>query len=384
MNDNTSPPTDERGGLPSASSFQRLVFCPGSRAAEAAIPHGTIPASDLADAGTRIHDALKTGEIEDLAHNEEQIASKLKEMEEAALAEFCDDFSLEIADMEIIREERFWIAGVTSARVDFAAVHKRLPMALLLDSKTGFLKVTGARENWQLRVGICALNETFGPFETARVAIAQYRLKERFSKCDYDATYLKRAKTEILFYDARSKEEDAPFAAGPWCQYCRAKPTCPTMATYALLPSVFAKTIELKKKDIIARVDTLSLPDLAFIQSRKTFAENLFEAVTKRLKSLPIEELESVGLTLVPTGTIPSIPSIADLWRVLDDAGLISDEEFRGVCKVGLGALYDLLVTRIAGKRECSKSEAEQYLDGLLAPVVKRTPKEPSLKPIKS
>lgn len=377
-------PIDERGGLPSASSFERLVHCPGSRLSEAAVPHGTTSSSDIADAGTRIHDALKTGKIDDLARNEEQIASKLKEMEKAALAEFCADYNLKVEDMRIYREERFWIAGVTSARVDFAAVHKTLPMVLLLDSKTGFLKVTSARENWQLRVGICTLNESFGPFETARVAIAQYRLKERFSKCDYDAHYLKRSKTEILFHAARSQEPDAPFAAGPWCQYCRAAVTCPTLTAYSMLPSVIAKTTELKKKDIIAKVDTLSLPDLAFIQSRKTSAENLFDAVTKRLKSFPEDQLASVGYQLVPTGTMRSVPSIADLWHILSDAGLISDEEFRGVCVVGLGALYDLLVTRIAGKRECSKSEAESFLDGLLAPVVKRTSKEPSLKTIKT
>jgi hypothetical protein len=280
---------------------------------------------------------------------------------------------------------------LTSAKVDVAfIVENKLGLhCLLLDAKTGFLEVTKASANWQLRVGIVALDQEHGPFETARVAIAQYRLQEKFSRCDYTSKDIEHALNEIVFYLNRAKQDDAPFAAGKWCQYCKAKPTCPTAATYALLPSVMAHTLDLKKKDIEARVAELTINDLAFIQSRKTSATNLFDAVSDRLKSLPSDVLAGVGYELVPTGQSPVSFAIAEIFVKLVEEKLIDQNKkediamFHSWCKIVMGDMKESLVERIALRKECSKKSAEAYLVDLIRPFITYKDKAPSLKQIK-
>lgn len=385
--------TDPRLGLPSASRFERLVNCPGSRAAEEAI-ESTGQSSEVAAFGDRVHEALLTGEISDLAANEEQVFQKIHDMEEEAIAKFLEKFIGIGGSPELlhdIKEQRFWVVDqvgnkITSAQVDRALVWKHMDTlhCLLIDAKTGFLEVTHANANWQLRVGLVALDQAYGPFESSRVAIAQYRLKEAFSRCDYTQANIRHAYNEIVFHDSRSKQQEAPYAAGKHCTYCSARSNCPTLAAYSMLPSVQSATLGLAKKDVVARVATLSLPDLAFIESKRTSATNLFTAVKDRLKTLSDDQLAELGLERVSTGSMPSLPDIPKLWKALADSGLSSEVEFLGFCEVGLGKIKEKLITRLSLKHEITKAAAEKQLMEFLEPHIKREDKEKTIKQIKN
>ena len=74
---------DDRGELPSASSMDRCYHCPGSPAAERGLTALTIE-SVTAD-GTAIHEAIETGDDEDLGLSQAEIKDRLVGMEKRAI-----------------------------------------------------------------------------------------------------------------------------------------------------------------------------------------------------------------------------------------------------------------------------------------------------------
>lgn len=221
------PVPDERDNKPSASGFERVVNCPGSPAMEASALNiaPIIAESKIATQGTIIHEAVTTEDYSELGLTEEKVSDRLKHMESKAVSEWIEEQKLPPANFTTIREDRFWVIHrkqlepLTSAKVDYALVDKSAKTCLLLDFKTGFKRVTPATGNWQLKVGLVALDQEFGPFEKARVAIAQHRVGEIFDSCDYTRADIDQAYAEIVFYLQRTKDAEAPRQPGHWCQY---------------------------------------------------------------------------------------------------------------------------------------------------------------------
>lgn len=381
---------DPRKGKPSASSFHRLVHCAGSLGAEAAIIEQS-PSSETAQSGTRIHDAVAKNDLDELGIKEEQVADRLAQMNQAALEQWQTDFT--VSNPKIIREKRFWIKNlksgdeIVSGKPDFVAIAG--DGLLVIDDKSGFKAVTHAAGNWQLRVLLVALDQAFGPFTRARASIAQHRLGSIFNACDYQRSDIDQAYAEILFYCQRAKNPNAERVPGQHCFYCRAKAVCAEHAAWAMMPMVRAKVLDVPKKgEIELRVAQLPVEALAFIESRRTAANNLFSAVTARLKAMSEEQLAAVGLELKPSGSLRSIPDTIALWQVLVKSGLLTQdekgaEEFRSLADINITRMDELLVTRLKLKEELSTKDSEIKLRELLAPVTKFTPKSPTLKPIK-
>jgi hypothetical protein len=390
---------DERDDKPSASGFHRVVYCPGSVDAEREAKK-TLPEereSDVAGQGTAIHDAISTDDMSELGLTEERIAARLQKMEAAAVEEWLSEIGKTLEKFASIREERFWInhrrllEPLTSAKVDFALVANDGSECLLLDFKSGFKRVTPSNENWQLKIGLVALDQQFGPFKKARVAVAQHRVGEVFDSCDFSREDIDRAYTEIVFYLQRARTFESPRCAGWWCQYCKAAVLCPEHIAWCLMPAVLSKALQEKndeplglpsKREITDKVKLLKPEALAFIQSRKTVATNLFEAVSSRLKNFTDDELREVGLKRVKTGHTRSVSSISGLWTILSGAGLVSEAEFHSICSVSIGALEELLVNRLRLKNNVTIDEAKAQLGALIADVIITEEKSPSLKPV--
>jgi len=382
---------DERKSKPSASGFARCVFCPGSRAAELAVP-GTDEESEVAAAGTAIHSAIATGDFSNLGTTESEIAEHLDGMNLAALEQFKQDFITDAPT--IVREERYWVKHrktgeeLASAKPDFAAYSDKC--LLVVDCKTGFKAVTPAAGNWQLRLQLVALDQAFGPFMHARVAIAQHRIGEVFDACDYQRDDIEQAYAEVVFYLRRSEQPNVERVPGSHCFYCRARAMCREYECYAAMMPYIRTSPQLKpvkKADIVAKVELLSPEDLAFIESRRTSANNLFEAVTGRLKQLPAEQLALLGYELKSTGSNRSIEDPLKLWALLVENKLLANDdkgkaEFRSMLKVSFGVVDDLLVDRIRLRDDITAKEAAVKLKDLLIPITTFTEKEKSLKPL--
>ena len=168
---------------------------------------------------------------------------------------------------------------------------------LVIDFKSGFLPVEPSPKNWQLKIQLTALDQSFGPFGSIRAAIAQSRLGDTYDKCDYTRDDIDQVYLEVLFYLRRSRETGHELVPGDHCRYCRARADCAPFAAYGLLPWARARFDRpMAKKEVYAKVGQLPMSALAFIESRRSAANNLFDAVKERLKSLDEATLKSLGV----------------------------------------------------------------------------------------
>ena len=372
---------DERENLPSASGMARLVNCPGSWNAEQAIEK-VDTSSAVSTFGNEVHAAIAAEDLSGCGIKESDVAERLMRMEKAAIEQWQQDFG--VGTFNTLREVRFWLSvggrRVASGKPDlFAQESGKLTFAAL-DFKTGFKDVVASSRNWQLKFFVAfawalALETKGADTSTARirVAIAQHRLGEKFDATDYDAADMKQTYNEVMFFLRRAQNPDAERIPSIECGYCKARTSCPEFAGYCMMPMLHAKMVDVlpKKAEVEARVALLPLEALAFIESRRTVATNLFKAVSDRLKGLPADALAALGLELKASGGTRSIPDLGALWAILERNKLCTGEEFRAMCDISIGALEEKLVPRIKLVQELpSNKAAEDVLKALIEPVV--------------
>lgn len=375
---------DEAENLPSASSGEMWYQCPGSVALSREAPPET--PSPEAQQGTDIAAAMESDDFTELDEQGRTIAENLKTQRAEALDRWQKQFDEPTAGLVTYSEERFWIRdGATrkkacSAKPDFAAVGRKAGM--VLDEKTGYLRVTPTFRNIQARIQAQALYYEFR-VPNVRAVISAYRFRGRVDPVDYDTTRLEESRRELHFNLWRTQQPYAPRVPGPWCRYCPAKTLCPEHASWALIPMVHTGSAPLKKQDAIAVAYKLDLAQLAYIRERKAMLENFLEAVDTRLKGHSDEELASVGLRRVPSGNIRVVPDIQKLWAVIHASGLMNDAEFRDCLEPVLGRIEAALVAKITKSTDVPDSVAHAAVQRILEPAIELKPKNPMLKPLK-
>jgi hypothetical protein len=387
--------TDDRCGLPSASSYERVVFCPGSLAAEHACPPEAEEA-EIARRGSDIHEALATDDDTALAVTDKIVKDRLRKIEDDAIAAWMEEKGIKREEVTILREVRIWIrnratlAKVASARVDCAAVCEPKGCALVIDAKSGFLDTVPAELNWQLRVQAVALYHEYN-FEVndIRAAISSGRTGSKYDPVDYDAESLIWAEGQIQFYTRNASEEYAPRVPGVHCRYCKARGSCPEAASYSMLPIVSTQSTPADKKTIELKVALLPAAAVAFIHSRAPLIEAILEAAKSRLKGMLRDDLAAVGLELKPNAPMRTLPDVQLAYTVLHEKGLITDADFRSICKLPIGALEELVKPRVqsrlvvAGNTKASLEDAGKELNAILGKAIVMKDKAPSLKPLK-
>ena len=388
----TNEHDEERGGLPSASGIERLMMCPGSKFAEDNSPPQA--ESELADQGSKIHDARCKNSIEGLTDEEIQIKEKLDEIEAMAAFTWAKDKELDKGQAILRgREERFWIREpgtlrpLASAKLDW--YYLAGDKALVVDDKTGFLAATPSPKNWQLRVQALAIYSNVPNVKEIRVAIAQYRFKARYDACDYSPADIEASMDELLHGLWKAEQMNQQRVPGYWCRYCRAKASCPEANSYALLPVAEAQRMggpigELSgaklKEEIVRRVGLMSPKQIAFVYSRRNIIENVLEAAKDRLKAMPIFELAEIGLAMSPEVTTSSIGNLSGALDILFRQNLISTQEFTDCCTIALGKVLAVTSARmVTDKKATSKKEAEKYIRTILAGVMVSSTRQGSI-----
>jgi hypothetical protein len=386
--------TDERENLPSASSLQRVVYCPGSWNAEQSAER-IDTSSTVSKFGDDVHAAIAAEDLAELGIKESDVADRLMRMEKAAIEQWKIDFGVE--KIVVVREKRMWLKSgnekVASGKPDLFIHTTENPVFLCIDFKSGFKDAPVSSRNWQLKFFVAWAWQSLVMAGVSskgckiRVAIAQHRLGERFDATDYDHDDMRQAYNEVMFFLRRAKNPDAERIPSAECQYCKAKAQCPEYSLYSMMPMLRAKmAVDVPKKaEVIAKVSLLPLDALAYIESRRTIAVNLFEAVKERLKGLPADQLKDLGYELKPSGSTRTVPDLVALWAILCKNDLCTPEEFTRMCDISIGTLEEKLVPRLKLMHELETSkEAEDMLKKLLEPVVAMEPKAPTLKVLKS
>lgn len=323
---------EERAGLPSASKLEQMVNCPGCKALEDSIPiamrQEIVDVKDeQAERGVRIHKARETSNTLGLSTEEEvETYKRGLKFEQELLNAWKDQYSIHRQDCFL--EQRLWLHdddlnAIASGRLD--VLYVALPYALIVDWKSWFCNsLSPSVRNFQLRLQAVLVAQEYGA-TNIRVAFCKPKLKWGASDyCDYTEKDLKYAEQQIGFYLWMSQQADAPRHPGHWCHYCAAKAICPEAGALSMLPSVIAtrnslvERIEDKETAALAVAD-LGPGDLLKIWEISKPAEWIADAVSKRLKAMPENELAQLGLELAPGKQLDPITKVRELVKHLTE-----------------------------------------------------------------
>lgn len=241
-----NPPTlasDPRRGLPSWSNLDRDENCPAAHAmAQEAKRQGLEPPPDeCADSGTLIHRYLETEADEDFAalnHGQQETAERcLAQKHELVqawmipsgpnlthLKEHRLGLTVVGTVVDVTPETRAALISTGMADLIVLDLHHR--RALIVDWKTGWLDVSPATVNKQLR-GLAAAAAVRWNLLSVRVAIV-HPMKGQPTVADFDDAALDHAMVWLEHVTEETRWQHSP-KAGDWCRYCPAKALCPSL-----------------------------------------------------------------------------------------------------------------------------------------------------------
>lgn len=357
--------------------MDRLVYCPGSLAAEKGLPE--LPRKDgTTDTGNKVHAALETGDNEGLEMSALEIMEHLVEMENHAVAQFTVDFNLQ-GTPKIVRETRFWIWDrntldpVASAKPDVAYVFPT--HALVVNYKTGFKTPTASEVNWQSRTEVVALWSEYPSLEVIRGATAQSRLSSHFDSADYHEEDLRRIEREIMHASWRARQPGASRVPGEWCRWCRAQAFCRECATYAMVVQAGLPAMP-DQLGIVQAIQRLTPAELGFIYRRKSTIEVIFDSVKARLQNLPEADLAAAGYTLGAGNNYTKVADVPKAFSAL--SALLTDDERIECIDLTMGRVID----KVATKQNISAKKAKELVHATLAEFLSSKVGNPKLKPI--
>jgi|10_taG_2_1085330.scaffolds.fasta_scaffold01829_15 CRISPR/Cas system-associated exonuclease Cas4 (RecB family) len=351
-----------------ASGMEQAALCPGSFAAQKGKPNSS---NALADAGTRIHDALEAGNIDNLDdEDEQQLAVRAAQLRDEVIDGFFlsqpmfdEVMKLEHEKQFHLREQRlFGLAGTVSGRFDGLVVDEH--RALIFDYKTGYAEPIDAQHNLQMRCYAVLVAENYEHVTEVTAAIIQPRIRPEISLVEYKSEDLDAAAVEIQSIIDAANAPNAPRQAGPLqCKYCRAKADCGEATQL---------TVNLNKLQG-ATIPDEKLPELLTTCSA---AKKIIEAIELRARDLLDKDPEAIpGYKLKPGAKKAEIINPQKLFNRCNERHSILPHEFVDVCDIGKGRLKALIkqVTALKGKG------LDDEMDSLLHGLVKYTPNRSSL-----
>jgi CRISPR/Cas system-associated exonuclease Cas4 (RecB family) len=358
--------SDPRKNLPSASSLERLVLCPGSWNLERNLP---AEESEYAASGTAIHAALEQPEskvLRDALDKSQRVIYELCLGQEQTILRDIPGFQ----HIPAQTEQRLWLCGeefepIFSGQFDRLYYDKENRRALIIDFKTGFKLVEPAEANWQMLAYAALIAENYAVDEVV-CAIVQPRSKNPISTVRYSGNDLIEANHRVIQIVLAASKEDAPRVPGEkQCNFCRAKTKCP---------------------EALATVDALAKEE-----GRLTPAEFGRWLTISRVAKKVIEKLEDDAKALLksdPAGvdgwklgkgrsitTITASPQV--VMHALTANGF-SDEEAIACFKASLPSI----ITRYGALHGCSDEEAKDQVEKVLSPFLSVLSAEPSLRAI--
>lgn len=364
---------DIRLGLPSASSAQADVLCPGRPNAQRGIPEWQ--KNEYAKFGQLVHLAYEGDDLAAMQLSAEQteIVRKAVVVEQAVLAAWSTGTT------KRLKEERLWdydAEGKERNSGQFDVCHLEPTRALVGDLKSLYGDIPTATKNRQLReqAALVYLNrEKLGvpKLKEVSVFINQPLVSMKPPVVKYGKADLERAVAEMRARVDKNMDPDAPRVAGAYqCGMCRAALLCPVAAEFVTrLKGV--NVLDLQPEalaDMLERFEVLAAMD----KQAREYAKLLLTNVPGSVPGWILEEGNVMRTitnyrgavdTLIATGfTTEQVDSISDL-SIKAAAGLIfeKNKDTEGMTK--------------------TKSELEAK--DLLKPWTTESQNQPSLKRVK-
>lgn len=346
MSDTPTTPVlrdEERLDLPSASAMEIVAACPGMPNLKALLPaealRGNGKADEWAERGTRIHAAFENeAKAAELDQEEYETYQQGLAYEELLVSKWMDDKALEEAE-EGPRELRVFLHDprtfkpIGSAKLDRHYIARdprdnRVEL-LIIDLKSGWnMQLPPSAKSWQLRFqATCLFAEEYEGVTGARVAFCKPKLQCGASDfCDYSPMDLKYSVESIMFHLWESSQPDAPRHAGRHCNWCPCKADCPEAGAYALLPSVIANSSIVPEE----AAQKLVGADLVKLWEMSGIVGKILDEVKGRLKTMPDEELEALGLYLSDGKKLdPITDTKGAFYKLRDEIGWAEPDLFK-------------------------------------------------------
>lgn len=213
----------------SASNIFRRKLCPGSERMEA--KYGDSQSNEARE-GTLLHnyDAEKTLIPDGLPPDVRWIYDRGKRLEEETVKKALAKMGVDGSGKEHREITLTLRRGMKVELVGHADLVKLYgEYGIVIDKKYGFLEVTPAEINMQLRAYAVMARKKWPRLQLMIVAIIQPRLSnaEAVTMALYDPDDLDAAEQEIYAVLGAARTYDAPLSASfEGCRYCRAKATC--------------------------------------------------------------------------------------------------------------------------------------------------------------
>lgn len=341
--------SDERNGLPSASSMERYQLCPGSYMAERGLPETT---SEDAESGNRIHAALAGETVTPpLTDDEERTMEACRKQAQALLDSVtpCRD------QMHI--ECRYWCGNQWSGKPDVVAVDCIFAEGLIIDYKTGRGEVASAEGNMQLRA-LAVLVSGEHKLDRVTVAIVQ-PLAGPPSVCLYSAADLKVARKEVFgIIDAIHRPGAPRIPSAKACQYCKAKGTerCPeSIAVVESLP------LEISRD---GNTLVITPEQMAELLEKLPMVEGIIESIRAKAKRMLQADPNAVpGWTLKPGAERETITEPTTVYNRASAAG-VNSEAFMGCVNITKTKLKDAVKAATGDKGKALDARMESILAG--------------------
>lgn len=314
--------SDERLGLPSASSASRHAACLGSWQLEKQIAEGAV--TNDATIGNRIHSALAMELVDNLTSDETWTIDRCREQElELVKATFPEATE----EPNVWREKRLWSIddrGVKlwSGKPD--VIYVVGSAGLIIDYKSGRGAVENAAENLQLRCLVALLDENFGfTFDRITVAIVQ-PLAGPPSVAVYESQDIRNAIAESADLMEQIQKIGHPRTPSESaCKYCKGKPFCPEARELAVAGPL-TNTPEGITPDAIAA--TLTNQTLAAFLDRSAQAEAVIEACRTEARRRLAEGDTVEGWTLKEGAVRETIKDTETVYlRFIESGGTYED-----------------------------------------------------------
>jgi hypothetical protein len=374
----TTPSDAVRLGLPSASSFYRLVDCPGSANLIRSLSDQIVePPDPDAIRGTKIHKALETNNSLELDEEEAETFRNARKFEQAILYQWITDNNLPEDKLQgPIQEQRLWLNSeetmepILSGQLD--AYWTCGEHALCIERKAGFATwVPPSYRSWQGRTQVTLLWREYDGLQKIRFATCKPKVKtEPTDFVDYTVADLERSLQAILYHLWLAGLPDAPRRGGSQCRYCSARAFCKEAAAYSLLPSVINTN-----GDLLAAVQQLSGPDLVKLWETEAVVNKIYEAVKTRLKAMPDWQLGELGLERGKPRRLDVIRDTQWAWDFLVSTGAEPKDLWPA-----LKFSKTELAAALRATRGFSKEGAAQYIREALAPAIEQKESEAPLK----
>ncbi len=359
---------DEREGLPSASSGERLIRCLGSSNAINALKkghsgHGIMGASKSTDAdiGTKRHKMIETGDTDFQSVNEEYVVKRSQELLADALrSTICQEINNQ-SELEQFSEQRLWLLNqkdkkLISGKFDVGYICKEKRLGFIADYKTLYGDHGTAWDNWQIRIYAVILS-VIHDLDKVYVCLIQPNLApdKQLTKCVYEKEHLEQSKAILIEALEGHKKKNAKRTPGKWCDWCDARFTCAECISNTFLTLSSSTGLEHVTPDLLDQIN------LAF-----KLIKEMREKATKRAVQMLESDPSSIPGKRIKIGSNKTKKT--DVWAASEILnGKINSGDFANACSLSV----DKLIGPYQEKNGIdSPEQAKKELEELLSSVV--------------